>query len=417
MDITLINPNRYKFPPVIPIGLEYIARVLEDDGHSVEVLDLCFVEDIYKAIDYHFNMHNSDIVGVTIRNIDPSIFGSSECFLDEVSDIIKYIKSKYNKKIILGGAGYSIMPEDVLRYVDGDYGIYGYGERAIVKLINDINSNKVDYKIIDGYKLGSENKYKRNIYFNYDVYFNNGGIAGFETQKGCNGICNYCYESGKRVIYKDVCSIIEELRIIIDKGYKKFHLCDSEFNQNADFCEDFLRELIRAKIDMSWVLYMKVVPYTREMFALLKKSGVEVITLSVDSYQCTSFNGQYSFENIKDVIDYTKEFGIKLAVDLLTGFPYESGDSLRNVISFFKENRPNTVGVSYAIRIYPSDEIGRIVLKDESLMQYFSGNPKEGYIKPVYFKQLNLEEIVEIVGGDELFRIETGDKMVNYERL
>jgi len=84
MQITLINPNRYKYPPVIPIGLEYIITVLEDNNYNVKVLDLCFSNDIYRDIDNHFSEHNPELVGITIRNVDPSIYGIEESFIEEI---------------------------------------------------------------------------------------------------------------------------------------------------------------------------------------------------------------------------------------------------------------------------------------------------------------------------------------------
>jgi hypothetical protein len=34
MKVLLTNPNRYKSPPVPPLGLEYISGPLEDKGHT-----------------------------------------------------------------------------------------------------------------------------------------------------------------------------------------------------------------------------------------------------------------------------------------------------------------------------------------------------------------------------------------------
>ena len=59
----------------------------------------------------------------------------------------------------------------------------------------------------------------------------------------------------------------------------------------------------------------------------------------------------------------------------------------------------------------------KIIFGDSGLTQFISGNPAEGYINPVYFKRLTPEDIKEYAGGDELFRVETGDMMVNYERV
>ncbi len=47
MKVLLVNPNRYKSPPVPPIGLECIAACLEEKRHEAEIIDACFSEDMY----------------------------------------------------------------------------------------------------------------------------------------------------------------------------------------------------------------------------------------------------------------------------------------------------------------------------------------------------------------------------------
>ncbi len=91
MKILLINPNRYKAPPVPPIGLEYIAACLEKEGHEPLIVDLTFSEEIYKDIDEAIGSFAPDIVGVTVRNIDAVLYHTNEFFLDEIKDIVTYI--------------------------------------------------------------------------------------------------------------------------------------------------------------------------------------------------------------------------------------------------------------------------------------------------------------------------------------
>ena len=419
MKIILVNPNRYKNPPVIPIGLEYLATMLEKNNHTVKIVDLCFSDNTNADIDNCFNEFDSDIVGITVRNVDPSIYGRNDFFIDEIKNIATYIKNKYKKPIILGGSGFSIMPDEILECVGADYGVYGYGENAILKLLSDIENRKIDYKIINGFELGIDRGvfHTRCRHFDYKKYFEADGIAGFETQKGCNGDCIFCSEANRKIIHKNIKNVIYEIKTIADFGYNKFHLCDSEFNLELKFCENFLNELIKEKIDIKWTLYIKPVPFNKKFFELLKKSGANLITMSVDSYKFTDSKSPYSDENLKEIVKYTKSYEIKLAIDLLMGFPFETKDSIENAITFFKKNRPDKVGISYAIRIYPHTEIERIVKKNGQLKKYLYGNLSNNYINPAYFKCLSLDDINGFVDGDEIFQIEGTQKTVNYQRF
>ena len=50
MKILLINPNRYHDPPVMPLGIEYLAGAVTESGHDVYVFDLCFSDNPMKFL-------------------------------------------------------------------------------------------------------------------------------------------------------------------------------------------------------------------------------------------------------------------------------------------------------------------------------------------------------------------------------
>lgn len=74
MDILLVNPNRFRDPPVIPIGLEYIAQSLLEHDHRVDILDLCLSTDVNGDIAAQMTKKQYGLIGVTIRNIDSVLF-------------------------------------------------------------------------------------------------------------------------------------------------------------------------------------------------------------------------------------------------------------------------------------------------------------------------------------------------------
>ena len=49
MHLLLINSNRMQ-PAIAPVGLDYLAAVLQDAGHHVELLDLCWEPDPLAAV-------------------------------------------------------------------------------------------------------------------------------------------------------------------------------------------------------------------------------------------------------------------------------------------------------------------------------------------------------------------------------
>ena len=80
MKIVLVNTNLMK-PPVVPIGLDYLATALKIKGYEVDLLDLCKAQDWKITCDEYFSKNSPDAVGITIRNTDDCYLASRDFLL------------------------------------------------------------------------------------------------------------------------------------------------------------------------------------------------------------------------------------------------------------------------------------------------------------------------------------------------
>ncbi len=414
MKVLLVNPNRYKSPPVPPIGLEYIASSLEENGHKAEITDLCFSEDLFKDIDNAVISFNPNIVGITVRNIDSVLYHTNEFFLDEIRDIVNHVKLKHGLKVILGGTGVSTNPEGILEYLNADFAIVGPAENKINELLEKISNSSGIKKIHRGNFRNNTSCPRRSFKINYDKYLDAGGIIGFETHKGCTSSCIYCLEADSKVSFKNPGDVIEEIRNFVDIGYNHFHLCDSEFNESYEYSAEFCTALKNAGMNIKWAVYMKSGNSNKKLFRLLKDTGVYLITLSVDSYQkCSNY-----WTEIEKFIFGAKSYGIKIAVDFITGFPYEKEDLIVECLNHFRRLQPDSVGLNTYIRLYKSLQITNIILKDRKLRDNLLGNTDDRtFVKPVFYNHISTEKLKELINGDDLFRIEGMERGVNYSRV
>jgi radical SAM superfamily enzyme YgiQ (UPF0313 family) len=414
MNVLLVNPNRYKSPPVPPIGLEYIASSLEENGHKAEIIDLCFSEDLFKDIDNAVISFNPDIIGITVRNIDSVLYHTNEFFLDEIKDIVNHIKLTHGLKVILGGTGVSTNPEGILEYLNADFAIVGPAENKINELLEKISKSSEIKKIHWGNFRNNTSCPRRPFKINYDKYLDAGGIIGFETHKGCTSSCIYCLEADSKVSFKNPEYVIEEIRSFVDIGYNHFHLCDSEFNESHEYSAEFCTALKNAGMNIKWAVYMKSGNSNKKLFRLLKDTGVYLITLSVDSYQkCSNY-----WTEIEKFIFGAKSYGIRVAVDFLTGFPYEKEDPIVECLNHFRRLQPDSVGVNTYIRLYKSLQITNIILKDRKLRDNLLGNTDDRtFVKPVFYNHISTEKLKQLINGDTLFRIEGLERGVNYSRV
>ncbi|HDZ18706.1 hypothetical protein LCGC14_0660500 [marine sediment metagenome] len=420
LNILLVNPNRFKSPPVIPIGLEYIVTALEKHNHNVEIFDLCFSDTPEKDLVKILNGKLFDLVGFTIRNIDSAIFFNNEFFLPDFKPLVQCVKEQ-NIPVILGGSGFSAMPKEILDYLNADYGIIGPGEIIFPKFLELFQSKSIAQKIFDGWEAGVDKELVnlRGNKVDYPLYLNKGGIVGFETHIGCDNQCPYCIEADKRIHYRDISNIINELSHLVNRGYNHFHTCDTEFNTNLKFNLDFCSALIKRNLDLKWALYMKPNPYNENLFELLHESKAYLITLSVDSDERIQKSNKYTYDDLANIVNYCQKYDIKLAIDLLIGYPSEPLESVKKMIDFFKINRPFTIGISFNYRIYNHTPLASLIKEDPSLQKKLNKpyTDDENFLEPIFYNQLSQEMIEELLDHDDLFKIAGIASGVNYQQV
>jgi hypothetical protein len=123
----LINTN-VVHPPIAPLGLEYTAEALHQADVPLHIIDLSFEEDWKSALRNEFSSITPLAAGLTVRNIDDSSFVTKKSFLPWISEIVTELKQVTEAPVILGGVGFSIIPDAALQVTGADAGIYGDGE-------------------------------------------------------------------------------------------------------------------------------------------------------------------------------------------------------------------------------------------------------------------------------------------------
>jgi len=417
--ILLINPNTYKAPPAIPLGLEYAGSALQQAGWEVFLSDLCFSEDPAGDAARAVRETCPLFTGVTIRNIDTALYRNNVYFIPEIAGIVKAIKAA-GSKVVIGGAGFSAAPELILKTIGADCGVKGPGERAIIRIAEEIASGGEPAGITDGWKYGVDADFtpRRPFLADYGAYTADRGIPGFATHYGCNRACGYCIEAGTPLIFRNPAAVIEELRILAAAGFNSFHLCDSEFNHDLHYAETFASRLAGAGLGINWSLYMQPAPWSERLIRVLKNSGADIITLSVDSSILNNpARGYYSYDDIRSLIELTGRYEIRVAVDLSTGLPGENSDSTVRTIEFFKRHAPAAVGVNSTFRVYPGTRLQKMTAAELSLKNHLVDFRDENGLTPYFYNHVPMQRLVEMIDGHPAFRIEGSDTASNYERL
>ncbi len=438
--ITLVNANDMK-PVVAPLAFEYIGACLREAGWEVDVLDLAFADDAEEAIAQHFRTCDPVAVGVTIRNTDDCYFASQTSCLPGAQDAVSRIKSHTDAPVILGGCGFSLMPIAIMTHCGVDYGIQGEGEVALPRLVRAIADGDEPTDIpgviwrregefvrtppeppaLDGLPLAERGTVDN------ARYFREGGMAGFETKRGCNRKCIYCADpviKGREIRLRTPASVADELEALLRLGITHFHTCDSEFNNQYRHALAVCREIIDRGLGekIRWYAYAIPRPFNHELAGTMKRAGCVGINFGADSGSArmlSALGRDFGPEDLLRTAKICRRQGIACMYDLLLGGPGETRESVGESIELMREASPDRVGVAAGIRIYPGTRLAEMVATQgegarPALHGVTSGN--ESLAFPLFYVDPALgpevyEYLADLVGDDERFFLPGGSQV------
>lgn len=412
MDVALINTNRIQ-PPIAPIGLDYVAEALHAAGHFVRVLDLCWAEDVPATIAGFFADDRYGLVGVTLRNTDDCAFTSRQSFLAPFVDIVSTVRRHTNAPIVVGGVGFSVMPERVLAHVDRlspgsvDAGVWGEGEFVFPQLATRLEESPGWFDAWRGRPVAHHRRalpewhnipnlvwrqgqgygpacWQRNPplfsslaalppmsrhWVDNVRYFQSGGQAGIETKRGCPGRCVYCADpiaKGRQTRARPPRAVVDELERLLEQGIDHVHTCDSEFNLPEWHALEVCQEITCRDLGdrLRWYAYCTPAPFSRELCLAMRDAGCVGINFGVDhgdEEMLRQLGRPYSPDDIVNVTRWCREAGMAVMLDLLLGSPGETPESLIATVELMNRAAPDRVGISLGVRVYPGTALARQV--------------------------------------------------------
>jgi len=378
----LINTNVTR-PQVSPVGLEYVAETLDQAGIPIRIIDLAFEADWREAISRDIRDNEPLAVGLTVRNVDDSSFVSQKSFLPWISELVEETRKLTAAPVILGGVGFSIMPEAVLETVHADVGVHGDGEEATLRLAQSLATGE-DISTIPNIAYRRKEKIVRNPRADVDLdrspqarrrLFNNqkyeqvGAMVGIETKRGCAEACIFCADpvaKGGKVRLRPPGIVTRELQSLAEQDISWLHLCDSEFNQPLTHAKEICQAIIGHQLDgrLRWYCYCSPIPFDRELARLMKRSGCAGVNFGVDSLcdeQLLRLGRRHRLKDVAELVHILLEEEINFMFDLLAGGPGETEQTVTTTINKAKELDIPLTGISVGVRVYPITPLGKAV--------------------------------------------------------
>lgn len=416
--IILINANNEHKPyPVPPIGLFLVASSIKNK-YDIKIVDGVFKtteEIISEVINF-----KPDYIGISIRNIDNLQIIDSKCFYDHIqNNIIKPIKAASSSPIILGGSGFSIFAEHLIKKLNVNYGVIGEGEKVFPELLQYLDEGK-DPSKLPGVITNNKKRFINNSYFldvtklpftefdkhiNFDAYKDKGAYS-IQTKRGCCHKCIYCtytYLEGNNYRLrspKDVADEIEEANKRL--GYLIFEFVDSTFNDPPGHAEEICREIIKRKINVG-LRTMGINPAnaSEELFDLMIRAGFTQIDCTPDSaspVMIKSLKKNFTLDQLKRTADIIKKKDIPTMWFFILGGPQENEKTILESFDFIDNYvyELDMVHITKGLRIYPNTELYDIALKEKIISK------DDDLIYPLFYlsKELTLDKLNEIISRE-----------------
>lgn len=445
MKILLINSNTV-FPPVEPIGLEYICSFLKKQGMECSIFDLNFKKNWVEELKLTLKKNPPHLVGVNVRNTDNCAYPYPCVYVNTAKEVVKEVKKTMNVPVVLGGSGYSLFPQRILKECEADFGIKGDGEIPMLLLAQSIEKKEVPENVPNLYRKGKEGEIiEPNFIYTYTFkktgreihegfkYYKYGGQTNIETQRGCNGKCSFCADpviKGKKLRKRESEEVLEEIFTLSQNWLNHIYICDSEFNLSIEhllgICSGIIRRGLNRKI--KWYAYMIPSGFTRDIVSLLKSSGCDGVNFnlpSCDEEMCESYSFSISMEEVEKTCRLFKKFNIPFIFDLLIGGVNERKETIMNTLKFLKKMKPFCVGFAVGVRVYPGTSFGNFV-KNKILNKDLKGlygeiKDNEDFFKPIFYisEHLSFDSICsliekEIYGEFPFFLPSAKDKSHDY---
>jgi radical SAM superfamily enzyme YgiQ (UPF0313 family) len=412
MKILLVSVNRERMPyPVFPLGLAYLAKALRDEGHSIEVLDLCFSKDTSADLRSCLQRFQPDLIGLSLRNLDNLTYPTSISYIGEVEEVIQVCRQTSSSKLVIGGSGYSLAPKELLQRFNVDFGIVGEGEEVFLQLVRSlergdrilpsphllIKENPLPH-FIEGARVFPVPTPDRTL-FETQRYLEEGGMGNIQTKRGCPFSCIYCTYpllEGRQVRVRKTEEVVEELRHLTQEQRVDYiYFVDDIFNYPPSYAEALCREMVRNKIDVKWNAFINPGFLTETLLKWMKEAGCVGIEFGTDSGSSRILKSYKKSFTTEDVVR-SSQLCLTLRINhchyLLFGGPGEDEKTIEESFHLMDQLDPTAIIAMLGIRIYPGTELEQISLSQGVIQRDTNLIYPYFYISPLLRDRL--EEIV-----------------------
>ncbi|MDD5070836.1 MAG: radical SAM protein [Candidatus Omnitrophica bacterium] len=384
--VSLINVRKSD-TVFMPLGLLYMAAVLEKNGFKVQVIDI-------------FTYDYEEVVLKKIKDFDPKYIGFS-VFTPSYSKV-KTLKDKLNDLLakaifFAGGVHPTILAQESLLDFDMDFIVRGEGELSLLEALKTLeredsldNVEGLTYRDSQGVVKNNPDRepvgkldtipFPARHLVNVENYFIPPGyirsyfldrVVNVVTSRGCPGCCTFCSShllSGRKVRRRSVNNIMQELDLLIAQYHiKGIYFSDETFTTDHDWVVNLCDEIKKRRLP--WACATRVDFINDDLIRKMKDSGCKQVEFGIESGSeivLKTIKKNTSSLRIHKVFASLKENKIRSFANLMVGSPNERYEDIIETKKLLHEIKPNFSLISW-FTPFPGTEVSDWALEERGI--------------------------------------------------
>jgi anaerobic magnesium-protoporphyrin IX monomethyl ester cyclase len=340
-----------------PLGLMYIAAVLEKAGHHVEVIDM----DVLNLPQEQYLKELKD------RDYDYFCVGGMITAWNFVVFSCNAVKDlKANAKVFVGGGIVSSTPKSLVSVAQADVGIIGEGEATILELIDAYEfgnplknvpgivfcegreviqtERRSDIENLDALPFPAWDLFNINDtycrYPSHRSFLKAKRTASIYTSRGCPFQCTFCYTE-KAVRQRSIQNVIDEIQDLKERFCVRYiNFADDLFVVKKKRTIEFCQAMIDQKVNIKWSATGRCNIIEKDFLKMLKAAGCDHMGLGIESGSdkvLKEIKKSQTPEQIVNAVRMVQEAGITPGGTFILGLPPETKETFKETVELYKQ--------------------------------------------------------------------------------
>lgn len=367
----------------LPIGLAYVAGHLDQNRHSLKVLDLMFSDDYLADVEDTVKEFQPEMVGISIRNLGNHSYIDPQWALPTSKEVIDKVRSLSSAKIVVGGPAFNFLPKECFSYMGPDLGIAGDGGETFAELADLLDSNN-PYEHLSGlvYRENGEvvfngvrarsgfAKPPRFEDLDMEKYTKAGFGIGVLTKLGdfsyprpdSNGEVK---EPDWRVI-RPIDDVLSEVKEMEEKyGLRKVFFIDNGFNIPLNHAKALCHAFLEADLKLNWNTCMAPFSCDAEIVSLMKQSGCALVIMGAlrgDLHDGETLGEK--LEPLREVCAMCEEGDLHYTIAQSFGEVGETEQTVADKLAFLRSIKPAMANLRIGSPVLPGSPLVATAIKE-----------------------------------------------------